>query len=120
MTVYQVEFDEESEMFIRLVDSTGSSAGVVLFVHDAELCEGHGCAMHGHPTPHALWLHPLLWREEPGDIGRLERVCDHGQPHPDLDSSTYWAAKGRAELIEHVCDGCCVNDYVLNSAPASL
>lgn len=73
-------------------------------VHDPRACEGRGCAVHDHPSDHALNRAPLNWRE---DRNILERVCKHGVGHPDFDSAEYLASIGRGFENDHGCDGCC-------------
>lgn len=72
--------------------------------HDSSLCEGRGCAIHNHPSDHALKDAPLLWRS---DRGILERVCPHGVGHPDADAADYLTSIGKEYENIHGCDGCC-------------
>lgn len=75
-------------------------------VHDPALCEGRGCAVHNHPSDHALKDAPLNWRE---DRGILERICEHGVGHPDLDAALYLASIGKGFENVHGCcaERCC-------------
>lgn len=73
-------------------------------IHDPQLCEGRGCAVHNHPTDHPLKNAPLNWRE---DRGILERICEHGVGHPDADSANYLSSIGRGYENYHACCMCC-------------
>ena len=73
-------------------------------VHDIHSCSGHGCAIHNHPSDHALKDAPMNWRE---DAGKLERICKHGIGHDDYDSVQYLVSIGYESAGIHGCDGCC-------------
>ena len=79
-------------------------------VHDPALCEGRGCAVHNHPSDHALKDASLNWRE---DRGILERICKHGVGHDDYDSVVYLKSlyniddPRRRYVGTHGCCGCC-------------
>lgn len=98
-------------MFLRQDPETGywtKGPGdlTLVQIHDPVHCEGYGCAIHGHPTPHPLVDRPLYWRE---DRGILERICVHGVGHPDHDSAGYLNDIGRGYTNVHGCDGCCTD-----------
>jgi len=96
MLLYQ---DNKTKYWIK-----GKDKKIMRNVHDAKLCEGRGCAIHNHPSDHALKNAPMLWRE---DRGILERICQHGVGHPDYDSAIYLASIGQEVENVHGCDGCC-------------
>lgn len=76
-------------------------------VHSATQCMGRACCLHN-PSDHALRDAPLQWR---GDIGIMERVCEHGIGHPDPDDLAYRNSVRKpgysADSGVHGCDGCC-------------
>lgn len=53
-------------------------------VHDRANCRGPACTIH-RPTEHHLRDWPLYWRE---DAKKFERICPHGDGHPDPDCQT--------------------------------
>lgn len=73
-------------------------------VHDPNLCEGRGCAIHDHPSDHPLKDAPLNWRE---DRGILERICECGIGHPDADAADYLKSIGQGVQNVHGCCGTC-------------
>ena len=80
--------------------------GELIRVHPEAACAGRGCAIHAHPSAHALWLAPMNWRED--RVPQiLERICMHGIGHPDRDSADYLESIGQGRLNRHGCDGCC-------------
>lgn len=75
-------------------------------VHFPQACDGpRGCAIHNHPSNHALNEAPMVWRE---DRGILERICEHNVGHPDHDSALYLTSIGQEDENIHTCDGCCL------------
>lgn len=75
-------------------------------VHTAETCTPP-CPIHA-PTAHHMRDWQLFWRE---DRRIFERICLHGQGHPDPDNMahilrTRGATEHMAESM-HGCDGCC-------------
>lgn len=75
-------------------------------VHDPALCADRGCAIHDHPSDFYLNTAPMNWRE---DRGILERICEHGVGHPDLDAAKYLKSIGQGYQNIHGCchEGCC-------------
>lgn len=69
-------------------------------VHSPTSCESRGCAVHNHPTNHRLKDAPMNWRE---DRGILERICEHGVGHPDIDSALYLDSIGAGYQNIHAC-----------------
>ena len=96
--------DPETGFFTRGVNDEGEFRGNLSNVHNPSNCEGRGCAVHAHPSDHALKEAPMLWRE---DRGILERLCEHGVGHPDHDSALYLESVGLGVENVHGCDGCC-------------
>lgn len=87
---------------ISLADNT------LLMTHPAERCQGRNCCIHN-PSDHALKAAPMHWNDA---ARRTERVCPHGQHHPDPDHLTYVLDhEGMLAYFEHKyhspCDGCC-------------
>jgi len=78
--------------------------GTMTGVHDVSACADHDCAIHNHPSEHALVNAPMNWRE---DRGILERICEHYIGHPDHDSAKYLASVNQSYQNIHGCDGCC-------------
>lgn len=83
-------------------DLTFVRAGL-LRVHTADQCAGRKipCCIHN-PSDHHMVTWPQNWR---GDRGMMERLCPHGNGHPDPDDlsvrTTSWARL-------HGCEcGCC-------------
>lgn len=79
--------------------------GWLLQVHDRIDCEGRNCCIHN-PSDHPLAHRPLHWR---GDIGVMERICEHGVGHDDPDDEEYRNSIGLGGHV-HGCDGCCRRD----------
>lgn len=83
--------------------------GDVLETHEAGQCSGQHCCIHN-PSQHVLNDKPLSWRE---DRKLMERLCDHGQGHPDPDDLAHkkrvlGQAVFKAHMFDvHCCDGCC-------------
>lgn len=77
--------------------------GVLKNVHDPKLCAGHNCVIHN-PSDHHMRDWPLNWRS---DTRLMERICEHGVGHPDLDDVEYWASVDQGWKGIHGCDGCC-------------
>ena len=66
-------------------------------------CKEFGCCLHN-PTPE--WEHmPLNWRE---DRGLMERVCECGIGHPDIDDINWKKrAFGKEFADTESIHGCC-------------
>ena len=79
--------------------------------HLPQDCADHPCAIHNTPSDHPLKDAKLNWR---GDKAVLERICEHGIGHDDIDAVNWhrslntgdWRGKGI-----HGCDGCCFGNY---------
>ena len=67
--------------------------------HSPSRCAGEPCTMHNR-TDHHMRHMPQRWR---GDVGKMERVCEHGVGHPDPDC--YYTSRYNDKV--HGCDGCC-------------
>lgn len=80
--------------------------GWVLRTHERnEDCEQNGCALHNpSDTVQNRERWPYNWRT---DRGILERICEHGVGHPDIDSANFLRRIGKAEENVHGCDFCC-------------
>lgn len=85
-------------------------------VHSYTQCEGRHCCLHN-PSDHPLRDAPRNWR---GELGIMERLCEHGIGHPDPDDLAYrnGVIASDPDLTEeekeyrtdpgiHGCDGCC-------------
>jgi hypothetical protein len=70
--------------------------------HSLDDCMGMDCVIHN-PSGHHMRDWPQRWRAT--DV--LDRVCEHGQAHPDPDQFMLWLAQGYETLAVHECDGCC-------------
>lgn len=90
--------------FVNVVNDLGEIVSTLENTHNLRACASRGCAIHNHPSVHALDSAPLNWRE---DRGILERICTHGIGHPDYDSALYLQSIGRDSKNVHGCDGCC-------------
>lgn len=79
--------------------------GPPLLVHGPERCTGNNCCIHS-PSDHHMRDWPMLWR---GDLGVMERVCEHRVGHPDPDDLTHRRRRfGSYDGLDvHGCDGCC-------------
>lgn len=79
--------------------------GPPLRVHERTRCAGRPCCIHD-PSNHHMRDWPMVWR---GDIGVMERMCEHGIGHPDPDDLAHRRAKyGTTHGLDlHGCDGCC-------------
>ena len=93
----------ETGYYIQVLENPDA---ILTNTHNPSLCEDRGCAIHDHPSDHPLNGAPLNWRNT--DV-ILERICEHGMPHPDRDSATFEASVGNHYKNEHDCDGCCGN-----------
>jgi hypothetical protein len=72
-------------------------SGELIWTHDGEACTPP-CPIHGASDHHmATW--GLRWNP---DLRSVERVCVHGQGHPDPDS-----LYGLRQHLIHFRDGCC-------------
>jgi len=97
---------------------------VVAQTHGPAACAGQPCCIHN-PSDHPMRDWPLVHRiDEPmytiefntwgtamHAVVVSERVCEHGQGHPDLDSVGYvqhrFGMIASLTAIYHLCDGCC-------------
>lgn len=81
-----------------------TDGGVLRNVHPESVdCYKFGCVMHSPSATHMVdW--PLNWRE---DRGIMERICEHGTGHPDLDSADWLTRLGQGFQNIHGCCGCC-------------
>lgn len=80
-------------------------AGIVLVdVHPMVDCADLPCAIHN-PTGHDMESWPLVLRANTTEV--LDRVCAHGEHHPDPDQFAFWATHGLESRAVHECDGCC-------------
>lgn len=84
--------------------------GMVLRTHKiADCSHQEACCIH-RPSNHPLRHAPLNWRS---DRGLMERICEHGVGHPDVDDLAHKKRvmePGRYESYAfeiHGCDGCC-------------
>lgn len=81
--------------------------GALLRSHEATECALPYCAIHN-PSEHPLRYAPQQWRN---DLRMLERVCQHGFGHPDVDNLDYifqmFGETAAAHASVHTCDGCC-------------
>lgn len=75
----------------------------VLTTHPPEKCMGRPCVIHA-PSDHHMRDWPTNWRS---DRQLMERMCPHGQGHPDPDDLAYQLGIGRKHAGSHGCDGCC-------------
>jgi hypothetical protein len=111
-------------LIIEAVDDDGTPAGVMpVRVHSRERCEQRvlPCVVHN-PSQHKMVTWPLRWR---GDRSTMERICPHGQGHPDPDHMGYVQSLTPENHTEcpgplkcqyphleyqgiHTCDGCCI------------
>lgn len=84
----------------------GSSLKLVNVHEEHDECRNIGCMIHN-PTDHVMnreeW--PYSWRD---DRGMMERICEHGVGHPDLDS-VRWSRRHARDAGFHGCDGCCAD-----------
>lgn len=67
-------------------------------------CLEFGCPVHNPNVNWPLAYAPYNWRT---DRGIMERICEHGIGHPDIDSARYLERNGREYKNIHGCDGCC-------------
>jgi hypothetical protein len=67
-------------------------------------CYQHGCVIHSPSQNWSLANAPYNWRT---DRGIMERLCEHGVGHPDIDSADYNTRIGRSFENSHGCCGCC-------------
>jgi hypothetical protein len=88
-------------------DLVSQTDGTVLRTHPAGRCSGDHCVIHN-PSEHPLKDAPIHWDDS---LHRTDRVCGHGQHHPDPDHLAH-VMKTRGLLVwilhrYHDCDGCC-------------
>lgn len=79
-----------------------TGTGQKLRVHNEEDCSGV-CPIHN-PSDHPLKDAPTHWRD---DRGLMERICEHGVGHPDLDDLAYKLAMVGQEALWEGVHGCC-------------
>jgi hypothetical protein len=84
----------------QLLADTGE---VLVQVHDPGKCEGSPCTVHG-PSDHHMREWPLEWQS---DRNRFDRICLHGEGHPDPDQFAFWRETHEEHRAWHPCDGCC-------------
>ncbi|MBF9349272.1 hypothetical protein HA138_05745 [Mycobacteroides chelonae] len=70
--------------------------------HPPDDCAGLDCVIHN-PSSHHMHDWPQRWRAN----GVLDRICVHGQAHPDPDQFALWVARGWERFAVHECDKCC-------------
>lgn len=58
---------------------------------------------------------PQRWRSN----GVLDRVCVHGQAHPDPDQFVLWVVRGWERFAAHECDGCCAYEGYVQTGQRS-
>jgi hypothetical protein len=90
-----------------ITDATGRE----IRVHGRYVCEPEGfpCVIHD-PSAHKMRDWPMIIRLD--KMALVERQCEHGVGHPDIDSVLYLARKlgdtfKYYSLWSHGCDGCC-------------
>lgn len=71
--------------------------------HKRDQCAGEFCCLHN-PSDHPLKDAQLNWR---ADRGIMERICEHGIGHDDLDDLAFRRKMGVESSGIHGCDGCC-------------
>jgi hypothetical protein len=84
---------------------TGTGQRLVKVHSESKDCHLRGCCIHA-PSNHRMREWPTHW-----NMGRMERLCEHGIGHPDPDHVSYILrtfGKAVTELHAiHACDGCC-------------
>lgn len=80
----------------------------IVNVHPPFACSGQTCIIHN-PSDHNMSSWPTLWTER----GTIDRLCEHGHPHPDPDDLAHRARHQgftEREKADHEmsCDGCCL------------
>lgn len=85
-----------------------TGTGQTLKVHDkSQDCLDNHCCIHN-PSNHKLKDAPTHWRI---DRGLMERMCEHGCGHPDVDAIAFLVRLKGAEHAKwesvHGCCGCC-------------
>lgn len=87
----------------------------VLRTHAEDQCAGRPCCIHT-PSGHHMASWPMRWDYT---VYRMERMCPHGQGHPDPDHLAYVGTIGGGHTCSpghqhlddiqawHECDGCC-------------
>ncbi|WP_139361370.1 MULTISPECIES: hypothetical protein [unclassified Mycobacterium] len=73
--------------------------------HPRDDCVGMDCVIHN-PSSHHMHDWPQRWWAN----GVLDRICVHGQAHPDPDQFALWVARGWERFAVHECDGCCAHE----------
>jgi hypothetical protein len=75
--------------------------------HPIDRCQGESCCIHN-PSEHHMVNWPLFWRD---DRALMERICPHGDNHPDPDDIAFKARSYGKTVAKqaaiHDCDGCC-------------
>lgn len=79
------------------------------YVHDADRCLGDHCPFHN-PSEHHMRTWDVKVQLSRWDL-RTDRLCPHGEAHPDPDNLGFLARVFGNEEAErssvHRCDGCC-------------
>lgn len=79
----------------------------LLRTHEEQADCRSGCVIHN-PSESHMQDWPLNWRD---DRGMMERICQHGVGHPDIDQVKFWIRalgwKDAWAQMVHGCDGCC-------------
>ncbi len=106
--VMQQGFDRMDEAMEARGDMTivELANGRKFYAHGKAQCSGDNCCIHN-PSDHVLKDAPYWWR---GDLGLMERLCEHGIGHPDPDSLAHIRREGgdpEEGFGIHACDGCC-------------
>lgn len=95
------ENGEEAARYKYPVFYTGSNQRMV-GIHNASICFGRPCVIHN-PSDHHMRDWVTHWNSE---TQMMERICPHGQAHPDPDDLEYHKSMDHA-IPDHICDGCC-------------
>ena len=81
-------------------------SAIRLATHLKGSCLGEWCTIHNR-SDHPMRSFPQFWR---ADRAIMERICSHGDGHPDPDEYKLHREGGEVELV-HGCDGCCAGSY---------
>lgn len=115
-----------------VIEFTQPQPDVTIQTHGPTVCAGEPCCIHN-PTDHAMKAWPLVHRIDRGivviavdannpeckgdhrNLALSERICSHGQGHPDPDSMYFIGRMGglvtAVVAFKHECDGCCETVY---------
>jgi len=91
-------------------DGSVAPAGSDAPLHGPEECLPQPCPFH-RPSGHPLERYPVVYNFE--RRGAIERICAHGEPHPDpdhlsqLDRERPSQSGVEARFHRRRCDGCC-------------